>query len=45
MGTIEERFWARVDKDGPVVRPELGMCYGVVEGTIGFIVHNQTWLK
>lgn len=28
-GTLEERFWAKVDKDGPlpVMRPELGPCW------------------
>jgi hypothetical protein len=24
---IAERFWAKVNKDGPVVRPELGSCW------------------
>ena len=24
---VEERFWSFVDKDGPVVRPELGPCW------------------
>jgi hypothetical protein len=29
MPTLEERFWAKVDKDGPVPehRPELGPCW------------------
>jgi hypothetical protein len=25
--TLAERFWSKVDKDGPVVRPELGPCW------------------
>lgn len=25
--TLEERFWAKVDKNGPVLRPELGTCW------------------
>lgn len=25
--TYEQRFWAKVDKNGPVVRPELGPCW------------------
>lgn len=24
---IEERFWAKVNKDGPVIRPDLGPCW------------------
>lgn len=24
---LPERFWARVDKDGPVIRPDLGACW------------------
>lgn len=24
---IEDRFWEKVDKDGPVIRPELGPCW------------------
>jgi hypothetical protein len=24
---LADRFWAKVDKDGPVVRPELGSCW------------------
>lgn len=27
MGTLTERFWAKVDMAGPVVRPELGRCW------------------
>jgi hypothetical protein len=27
---IEESFWARVDKSGPVVAPDLGACWGWV---------------
>jgi hypothetical protein len=26
-GTLAERLWARVDTNGPVVRPELGACW------------------
>lgn len=26
-GSFAERFWAKVDKNGPVVRPELGRCW------------------
>ena len=26
-GTLAERLWARVDKDGPVVKEELGPCW------------------
>jgi hypothetical protein len=25
--TVEERFWAKVNKDGPLIRPELGSCW------------------
>lgn len=25
--TLEDRFWERVDKNGPVMRPELGPCW------------------
>jgi hypothetical protein len=25
--TVEERFWSHVDKNGPVIRPELGPCW------------------
>ena len=25
--TLEERFWSQVNKDGPIVRPELGPCW------------------
>jgi len=25
--TIEERFWSKVNKAGPVIRPELGPCW------------------
>ncbi|QIN93650.1 HNH endonuclease [Gordonia phage DumpsterDude] len=25
--SLAERFWAKVDKDGPVIRPELGKCW------------------
>jgi hypothetical protein len=24
---LEERFWSKVDKNGPVIRPELGPCH------------------
>jgi len=27
LGTVEERFWAKVDKNGPVLKPELGPCW------------------
>lgn len=29
LGSVEERFWAKVDKSGPVLddRPELGQCW------------------
>lgn len=26
-GTYEDRFWAKVNKDGPVIRSELGACW------------------
>lgn len=26
-GTLERRFWAKVDKDGPLLRPDLGACW------------------
>ena len=25
--SLEERFWEKVDKNGPVIRPELGPCW------------------
>lgn len=25
--SMEEKFWPKVDKDGPIVRPELGKCW------------------
>ena len=25
--SLRERFWAKVDKNGPIVRPELGPCW------------------
>jgi DNA-binding transcriptional regulator YiaG/predicted RNA-binding Zn-ribbon protein involved in translation (DUF1610 family) len=25
--TLEERFWAKVDRNGPIIRPELGPCW------------------
>lgn len=36
--TPEERFWAKVDKDGPVPqhRPELGSCWVWTRATTGF---------
>jgi len=34
-GTLEERFWAKVDKNGPVVRPELGKCWVWIGSTCG----------
>lgn len=27
FGTTEQRFWSKVSKDGPVIRPELGACW------------------
>jgi hypothetical protein len=27
MKTLGERFWEKVNKDGPVIRPELGPCW------------------
>jgi hypothetical protein len=27
MKTVEERFWSKVDKNGPVVKPALGPCW------------------
>lgn len=27
IGTLEERFWAKVDKNGPIVRADLGPCW------------------
>jgi hypothetical protein len=43
MKTLEERFWEKVDKNGPVPahRPELGPCW--VWGTIGHLVRRETW--
>lgn len=34
MSTLDERFWAKVNKDGPVLRPELGACWVRSSGTI-----------
>jgi hypothetical protein len=31
-GTLAERFWAKVRKDGPVLKPELGPCWIWVGG-------------
>lgn len=50
----EVRFWARVNKDGPVVRPELGNCWvwtGATDGRYGQIskdgrrqkAHRVSW--
>lgn len=36
---LTERFWAKVNKDGPIVRPELGPCWlwtGAVVGNYGY---------
>ena len=52
MLTREGRFWERVDKNGPVVRAELGACwiwqgardafgYGAVQHTVA---HRLSWL-
>ena len=27
MISLEERFWNNVDKNGPIIRPELGQCW------------------
>lgn len=32
--SLEERFWANVDKSGPIIRPELGQCWVWTAGTI-----------
>jgi HNH endonuclease len=45
--TVEERFWSKVNKDGPVPehRPELGQCWvwtaGLVEGYGAFSIDNH----
>lgn len=43
--TEEERFWAKVDKNGPVVREELGPCWiwtaGKLRGGYGYF-YNKT---
>jgi hypothetical protein len=33
-GTFAERLWPRVDKNGPIVREELGPCWLFIGGTI-----------
>ena len=42
--TLAERFWVHVDKNGPVVRPELGPCWfwtgALVSGRYGNIRVN-----
>lgn len=37
--TAEERFWAKVDKNGPTIRPELGPCWvwtGAIVSSTGY---------
>ena len=33
MADTAARFWSKVDKDGPIVRPELGPCWVWLAGT------------
>ena len=33
MMSLEDRFWAKVDKDGPTIREDLGQCWVWTEST------------
>lgn len=43
--TIEDRFWAKVNKDGPVPehRPELGQCWVWTAGRFGADGYGAIW--
>lgn len=44
--TLEERFWLRVNKNGPIPanRPELGPCW-LWKGTITFFGYSHFWIN
>ena len=45
-GPWPERFWNKVDKNGPVIRPELGPCWiwvgTLIRGGYGMVRHPET---
>ena len=42
MMSTEDRFWSRVDREGAVVRPELGPCW-LWKGTVDRDGYGQFW--
>jgi hypothetical protein len=42
---LEERFWEKVNKKGPTIRPELGPCWVWMGGTLGSGLYGTTFVN